>query len=81
MQPKPRRPEGSSSVTPEQFEGAVVERFLATSGTIPEIALEFGISEARVRASIRRAAEAALNARGRPSTTARRPSRPSSGWC
>ena len=39
-------------MNPEQIEGAVVERFLATSGTIPEIALEFGISEARVRASI-----------------------------
>jgi transposase-like protein len=81
MQPKSRRPAGSRSVTPEQIEAAVVERFLTTGGTIAEIALEFGISEASVRASIRRAAETTLNRRSRPSSAAVRPLlAPPTGW-
>ncbi|HKN91564.1 MAG TPA: hypothetical protein VJ622_14915, partial [Acidimicrobiia bacterium] len=68
-------------MNPEQIEGAVVERFLASGGTVEEIALEFGVSEAAVRASIRRAAEAALNRRGRPSSAALRPAlAPPPGW-
>jgi capsular exopolysaccharide synthesis family protein len=81
MQPKPRRPKGSSSANSDYIDGADVERFLATGGTVEQIALAFGIDATMARASLRRAAEAALNARARPSVTARRPTvTPPSGW-
>jgi transposase-like protein len=53
MQPNSRRPQGSNGVTPE-IEGVVVERFLTGGETVEEIAREFGVPEAGVRASIRR---------------------------
>jgi capsular exopolysaccharide synthesis family protein len=81
MQPTTRGPEGSSSANPEQIEAAVVERFLISGETVEEIAAEFGVSEAMVRASIGRAAQTALNRRGRPSSPALRSSlTPPLGW-
>jgi capsular exopolysaccharide synthesis family protein len=55
------------SSNPEQYEAAVIERFLATGEAAAAIAQEFNISEATVQELIDRAAEAALGAGGRSS--------------